>query len=305
MSGGGGGIIITHPFTVSPITNACAQNNCLNGGTCVSSSFYEYQCVCHYGCTGNRCETITPSFNPCSSNPCNNGQCLPNQQTGAYTCLCNPGYTGLVVSLNYTKIKDWIIDEFHLFSLLKPESFNFFKQIKCNQYIQQSTYHPFTTYYPHTTIINTVCNTNPCYNGGSCYPNAGSYTEFICTCPNGYIGTRCEQQIVHTTQPPVIVVDPCSSLPCLNGGHCSTNGYQGYVCTCLSGYYGNRCENVIQTTTPRPYNPCDRNPCINSGYCVPNLSQGTYYCVCTSSYYGKSIPVAEQTNQTLTKELIL
>lgn len=36
--------------------------------------------------------------------------------------------------------------------------------------------------------------------------------------------------------------DPCFQNPCLNGGHCSSNGAGSYTCTCIPPYTGHRCE---------------------------------------------------------------
>nr|XP_054760788.1 P-selectin-like [Lytechinus pictus] len=50
------------------------------------------------------------------------------------------------------------------------------------------------------------CYSNPCINGGTCNVNGSS---FICTCPEGYIGTTCDEEF-----------NPCDSNPCMNGGSC-------------------------------------------------------------------------------------
>jgi hypothetical protein len=40
-----------------------------------------------------------------------------------------------------------------------------------------------------------------------------------------------------------LVLNPCSSNPCQNGGICSPNlNTQTYTCTCLSGFTGTNCN---------------------------------------------------------------
>lgn len=40
---------------------------------------------------------------------------------------------------------------------------------------------------------------------------------------------------------PILVVNPCSSLPCLNGGDCNLEGDE-FSCTCAPGFAGDFCE---------------------------------------------------------------
>ncbi|CAF4549886.1 unnamed protein product, partial [Rotaria magnacalcarata] len=49
------------------------------------------------------------------------------------------------------------------------------------------------------------CASQPCMNQGSCMRENGS---FLCACPPGYSGSRCEIQ------------DPCQNNPCMNGATC-------------------------------------------------------------------------------------
>ncbi|XP_034445775.1 basement membrane-specific heparan sulfate proteoglycan core protein isoform X2 [Hippoglossus hippoglossus] len=66
----------------------CDRRPCLNGGHCMSSAEYEYQCLCKDGFEGERCEVVKDM---CQSNlQCQNGgSCVGGQ------CACAPGYTGL------------------------------------------------------------------------------------------------------------------------------------------------------------------------------------------------------------------
>ena len=40
-----------------------------------------------------------------------------------------------------------------------------------------------------------------------------------------------------------IFSEPCSMMPCLNGGSCSRKGFYNYTCNCaLTGYKGETCD---------------------------------------------------------------
>ncbi len=85
-------------------------------------------------------------------------------------------------------------------------------------------------------------------------------TTYFCRCDFGYTGVNCETEY-----------DICSSLPCKNGGICSSSGSTGYSCSCNAGYTGVNCE----TATFAPNNCFDTS--INclfyslSGYCKDSL----------------------------------
>ncbi|XP_071333360.1 basement membrane-specific heparan sulfate proteoglycan core protein isoform X1 [Trachinotus anak] len=85
---------LSYSFTESRSIRKCVDNSpcdrrpCLNGGHCLSSAEYEYQCLCKDGFEGERCEVVK---DVCQSNlQCQNGgSCVDGQ------CVCTPGYTGL------------------------------------------------------------------------------------------------------------------------------------------------------------------------------------------------------------------
>lgn len=105
------------------------------------------------------------------------------------------------------------------------------------------------------------CFLNPCHNSGTCQQLGRGY---VCLCPPGYTGLKCETDI-----------DECSSLPCLNGGICRDK-VGGFTCECSSGYTGQICEENI--------NECSSNPCLNKGTCTDGLA--SYRCTCVSGYVG-------------------
>ncbi|XP_067227655.1 basement membrane-specific heparan sulfate proteoglycan core protein isoform X15 [Chanodichthys erythropterus] len=65
----------------------CDRRPCLNGGTCMPSAEYEYQCLCAEGYEGDRCEIVRDTCRD-SSQCQNGGSCVNNQ------CVCLAGYTG-------------------------------------------------------------------------------------------------------------------------------------------------------------------------------------------------------------------
>ncbi|XP_042264746.1 basement membrane-specific heparan sulfate proteoglycan core protein isoform X5 [Thunnus maccoyii] len=85
---------LSYSFTESRSIRKCVDNSpcdrwpCLNGGDCMLSAEYEYQCLCKDGFEGERCEVVK---DVCQSNlQCQNGgSCVDGQ------CVCAPGHAGL------------------------------------------------------------------------------------------------------------------------------------------------------------------------------------------------------------------
>uniref|UniRef100_A0A8C9WAM4 Heparan sulfate proteoglycan 2 n=1 Tax=Scleropages formosus TaxID=113540 RepID=A0A8C9WAM4_SCLFO len=69
-------------------TSPCDRQPCLNGGTCLSSAEYEYQCLCQDGFDGERCEVARDTCQ--QDDQCQNGgRCFNNR------CVCLGAFTGL------------------------------------------------------------------------------------------------------------------------------------------------------------------------------------------------------------------
>ncbi|KAJ8262625.1 hypothetical protein GJAV_G00168490 [Gymnothorax javanicus] len=105
------------------------------------------------------------------------------------------------------------------------------------------------------------CFLNPCQNRGTCEEVGAGY---LCTCPPGFTGSRCESD-----------VDECDSTPCQNGGICK-DGMGDFVCECQPGYVGSLCEAEL--------NECSSNPCVNEAVCVDEVNQFT--CSCPDGFTG-------------------
>ncbi|XP_072887750.1 basement membrane-specific heparan sulfate proteoglycan core protein isoform X3 [Hemitrygon akajei] len=85
---------ISYTFTESRNVDQCYDNSpcdrepCQNGGRCLMTGEYEYQCICTSEYQGVHCEIFQDSC--LEGNPCmNGGTCEKNR------CLCPMGYTGL------------------------------------------------------------------------------------------------------------------------------------------------------------------------------------------------------------------
>uniref|UniRef100_A0A8C0BA79 Sushi, von Willebrand factor type A, EGF and pentraxin domain-containing protein 1 n=1 Tax=Buteo japonicus TaxID=224669 RepID=A0A8C0BA79_9AVES len=87
---------------------------------------------------------------------------------------------------------------------------------------------------------------------------------FVCHCQRGYSGLLCEEDI-----------NECNSSPCLNGAHC-VDGKNGYRCTCAKGFTGGHCETEV--------NECLSNPCLNRATCEDRV--GSFSCKCPPGFTG-------------------
>ncbi|XP_078263856.1 protein crumbs homolog 1 isoform X2 [Rhinoraja longicauda] len=106
-----------------------------------------------------------------------------------------------------------------------------------------------------------VCASDPCKNQGKC---EDMVTYYHCSCPTGWTGGNCEEDI-----------DDCRSSPCIHG-HC-TDRVSAYQCTCLPGYTGTNCEANVDH--------CPTHRCANGATCV-NAIDG-YSCRCTGNFTGR------------------
>ncbi|XP_041672264.1 hyaluronan-binding protein 2-like [Cheilinus undulatus] len=111
-----------------------------------------------------------------------------------------------------------------------------------------------------------VCDPNPCLNGGTCHVE--SDLSLTCTCPEPYVGKRCQS-----------VANICKNVTC-GHGDCviDLKNPPFYECKCNPPYQGPHCSSL-------PESPCDPNPCQNGGTCL--VEKGHFGCACPSGYTGR------------------
>uniref|UniRef100_A0A671Y7H7 EGF-like domain-containing protein n=1 Tax=Sparus aurata TaxID=8175 RepID=A0A671Y7H7_SPAAU len=132
-------------------------------------------------------------------------------------------------------------------------------------------------------ITSDPCLTSPCQNGATCNKNiyisqdvavlestavifvSPQKEVFNCTCPAGFTGSLCEDDI-----------DECEVNPCENNGTC-VNALGGFYCHCLSGFSGSVCSTDVDE--------CLKLKCQNGGTCIP--TQGRYHCQCAPGFEGR------------------
>lgn len=132
-------------------------------------------------------------------------------------------------------------------------------------------------------ITSDPCLTSPCQNGATCNKNISISQDvavlestgvifvspqkqvFICTCPAGFTGTLCEDDI-----------DECEVNPCENKGTC-VNTPGGFYCHCQSGFSGSVCSSDVDE--------CLKLKCQNGGTCIPTPDE--HYCQCVPGFEGR------------------
>ncbi|KAF5294801.1 hypothetical protein FQA39_LY00285, partial [Lamprigera yunnana] len=78
--------------------------------------------------------------------------------------------------------------------------------------------------------------------------------------------------------------NPCSSVPCLNGGVCLPLDSTRYRCDCKQSFLGDFCENRLD--------PCLSNPCKGGSTC-DSLSTGKYFCKCPPGRKGSACELVD------------
>ncbi|MEE6459030.1 hypothetical protein FKM82_000515 [Ascaphus truei] len=120
--------------------------------------------------------------------------------------------------------------------------------------------------YKVSSQVFNECFLNPCQNSGTCKQVGSGY---ICICPKGYTGAKCE-----------ININECQAVPCRNNGMC-VDGIGEFKCQCLSGYSGDRCEQNV--------NECSSNPCLNEAICIDGIN--VYHCRCANGFVGQQCEI--------------
>ncbi|XP_028852348.1 protein crumbs homolog 2b isoform X1 [Denticeps clupeoides] len=152
------------------------------------------------------------------------------------------------------------------------------------------------------TVSAEKCLSTPCQNGGSCIDTMGDYVclcptdpvryvgknctelfdacayakcpncvttlgseEYECTCPQGFAGPDCEEDI-----------DECDSNPCMGVRTYCVHGVNSYTCYCPSGFGGENCQEHVRH--------CGDDPCFNGATC--EWAGHGYQCLCPPGYQG-------------------
>uniref|UniRef100_A0A663MZA9 Neurogenic locus notch homolog protein 1 n=1 Tax=Athene cunicularia TaxID=194338 RepID=A0A663MZA9_ATHCN len=238
----------------------CNPSPCQNGGTCrqIGDTTYDCTCLPGRGCFGAghgdggdplvSCplagQYCTEDVDECQlmPNACQNGGTCHNNH-GGYNCVCVNGWTGEDCSEN--------IDDCAMAAC--------FHGATCHDRVAS-----FYCECPHGRTgllchLDDACISNPCNEGSNCDTNPVN-GKAICTCPSGYMGPACNQD-----------VDECSlgANPCEHAGKC-INTQGSFQCQCLQGYSGPRCEIDV--------NECLSNPCQNDATCLDQI--GEFQCIC-------------------------
>lgn len=142
--------------------------------------------------------------------------------------------------------------------------------------------------------LDDACISNPCNEGSNCDTNPVN-GKAICTCPSGYMGPACNQDVDECSLgeltlgtaawceggkecPQRALAEPGASPesfcftganPCEHAGKC-INTQGSFQCQCLQGYSGPRCEIDV--------NECLSNPCQNDATCLDQI--GEFQCIC-------------------------
>ncbi|UJR31031.1 hypothetical protein I4U23_018540 [Adineta vaga] len=234
-------------------TNPCQSSICRNGGLCVSiynSTGVSFTCTCPPQYTGQYCETylVAQTSNACIL-PCYNGGSCVNG-----LCMCTSQYVGPSCQYENPCIKNnpclnsgTCFGRYHLNGTLYTQCF-------CLQG------------YTGTNCEASICSLTSC-NGGNC---TAVQNTFICSCPTGKVGDRCQY------------TDVCASNPCPSTERCEQNGsiYQCVSCYDKSIYcsmYQNRreyCTNLYAILINDSYYSTLEACPLSCGQCVAtqNLS---------------------------------
>lgn len=108
-------------------------------------------------------------------------------------------------------------------------------------------------------------------NGGTCENSLGGFT---CTCPTGWGGARCDEDINECE---------ADTPACSNGGTCS-NTEGGFTCECPENWTGQYCEVDVDECAIAA--EAGTILCENDGKCM-NM-QGTFQCICSGGYSGQT-----------------
>lgn len=153
--------------------NECLMqpNACHNGGTCFNT-IGGHTCVCVNGWTGNDC---SENIDDCATAVCFNGATC-HDRVASFFCECPVGKTGTTFNRFWFKIR------FKVYNLKNsiPLALHV---LTCLLFTAGLLCH-----------LDDACVSNPCNEGAVCDTNPLN-GRAICTCPAGFIGGACNQDM--------------------------------------------------------------------------------------------------------------
>jgi len=108
-------------------------------------------------------------------------------------------------------------------------------------------------------------------NGGECANSQGGFT---CSCPSGWGGARCDEDINECE---------ADTPACANGGVC-TNTEGGFTCACPDNWTGDYCDVDVDECAVAA--AAGTELCEHDGKCM-NM-QGTFQCICNGGWSGQT-----------------
>ncbi|ODM99559.1 Neurogenic locus notch protein 1, partial [Orchesella cincta] len=275
-----------------PPNQPCYGDICRNHsyGSVFLPTTNSFTCECYCNRTGEFCQYP----NPCRPNPCKNGGNCTFSQTDPNkppirNCTCKDGYVGSsceIINPCYVPTET---------GSMVPRDCNGRGECMVTENGTSFECKCSNGYFGKQCNFTNLCKVNgsgtarppnqPC-NGGVCRNN--SFVEdgkvnntFTCSsCPNGRLGRRCE------------FINPCTGMPCKNGGTCKTNHTDidkppTKNCTCPDAYIGENCHIVSPCFYPSPSGELVKHKCNGRGECNVTEHQNGYKCVCKFGYWGK------------------
>uniref|UniRef100_A0A3Q1H9L7 Neurogenic locus notch homolog protein 1 n=1 Tax=Anabas testudineus TaxID=64144 RepID=A0A3Q1H9L7_ANATE len=296
----------------------CNPSPCLNGGTCIQKGETSYECSCVPGFTGKNCNH---NIDDCPGHECQNGgTCVDGVNT--YNCQCRPEFTGQLCTED--------VDECQLmpnacqnggtchntYGSYQCVCVNGWTGDDCSENIddcasaachQGSTCHDrVASFYcecPHGRTgllcqLDDACISNPCQRGSNCDTNPVSGNH-LCTCPSGYVGASCDQDVDECSLGKNSYYLTSTCLDQIGNFHCicmpgemlglefshhslsrTSAGVEPSLMTLNTFslcFTGNLCQIDIDE--------CASTPCKNGAKCTDGPNK--YTCECTEGYTGR------------------
>jgi len=126
--------------------DACAINQCMNGGRCVNTEFNQFKCECPEGFAGRTCEeSVTCSPSTCGAG----GMCLqmPRGSPVSHFCMCDNGLTYGMACDHRVEPNPCVDNEADLHSF--PSSTNRGLYVQCEGHIPHIRFCAYPLIYSH------------------------------------------------------------------------------------------------------------------------------------------------------------